>query len=68
LALQVLIDPGQPPTANRQPAFGVYVGDSHTTLLHATGLLALTLAGRIHAMTLSCIRVLALGTPANLPN
>jgi len=31
--------------ANRQPAFGVYVADLHSPVLHASGLLVLTLAG-----------------------
>ena len=31
--------------ANGQPAFGVYVGDPHTPVLHAGGLIVLTLAG-----------------------
>ena len=31
--------------ANGQPAFGVYVGDPHTAVLHAGGLIVLTLAG-----------------------
>jgi RNA polymerase sigma-70 factor (TIGR02960 family) len=31
--------------ANGQPAFGVYVGDPHTAMLHAGGLIVLTLAG-----------------------
>jgi RNA polymerase sigma-70 factor (TIGR02960 family) len=38
--------------ANGQPAFGVYVGDPHTAVLHAGGLIVLTLAGdQISMMT-----------------
>jgi RNA polymerase sigma-70 factor (ECF subfamily) len=38
--------------ANGQPAFGIYVRDPHAPILHAIGLLVLTLAGdRISAMT-----------------
>jgi len=36
--------------ANGQPAFGVYVGDPHTAVLHAGGLIVLTLAGDRIAM------------------
>ena len=31
--------------ANGQPAFGLYVRDRHTPVLHASGLIVLTLAG-----------------------
>jgi RNA polymerase sigma-70 factor (ECF subfamily) len=56
--------------ANGQPAFGVYVRDPHTTLLHANGLLVLTLAGRrICAMTRFDNSVLArFGLPRTLPD
>jgi hypothetical protein len=38
--------------ANGQPAFGLYVPDPHTTVLHAVGLQVLTLAGnRISGIT-----------------
>ena len=38
--------------ANSQPAFGIYVHDPHSGVLHANGLLVLTLAGRrISAIT-----------------
>jgi RNA polymerase sigma-70 factor (ECF subfamily) len=41
-----------PNRANGQPAFGIYVGDPHGAVLHAVGLLVLSLAGsRIAAMT-----------------
>lgn len=41
-----------PTRANGQPAFGMYVPDPHTRVLHANGLLVLTLAGnRTSAMT-----------------
>jgi RNA polymerase sigma-70 factor (TIGR02960 family) len=56
--------------ANGQPAFGVYVRDPHATLLHANGLLVLTLAGRrICAMTRFDNSVLArFGLPRTLPD
>ena len=38
--------------ANGQPAFGLYIGDPHAPVLHANGLLVLTLAGdRISMIT-----------------
>ena len=38
--------------SNRQPAFGVYLCDTHTQVAHANGLIVLTLAGsRISAIT-----------------
>ena len=41
-----------PTHANRQPAFGCYLVDPRTTVLHAHGLLVLTLSGdRISALT-----------------
>jgi RNA polymerase sigma-70 factor, ECF subfamily len=56
--------------ANGQPAFGMYVRDPHATLLHANGLLVLTLAGRrICAMTRFDNSVLArFGLPRTLPD
>jgi len=36
-----------PTRANHQPAFGLYVKDPHATVLHANGLLVLTLAGNL---------------------
>jgi RNA polymerase sigma-70 factor (ECF subfamily) len=45
---QVLI----PTRANGQPAFGYYLGDPRTPILHAHGVLVLTLTGdRISALT-----------------
>jgi RNA polymerase sigma-70 factor, ECF subfamily len=41
-----------PARANGQPAFGVYLHDPHSQVLHASGLLVITLAGeRISAIT-----------------
>jgi hypothetical protein len=38
--------------ANGQPAFGIYVHDPHGAVMHANGLIVLTLAGeRISALT-----------------
>jgi RNA polymerase sigma-70 factor (ECF subfamily) len=38
--------------ANGQPAFGIYVHDAHSDVVHASGLMVLTLAGgRISALT-----------------
>ena len=56
--------------ANGQPAFGMYVRDTHATLLHANGLMVLTLAGRrISAMTRFDNSVLArFGLPRTLPD
>jgi RNA polymerase sigma-70 factor (TIGR02960 family) len=55
--------------ANGQPAFGAYVRDPHAPVLHAIGLLVLTLAGgRICAMTLFDRSVLPrFGLPRTLP-
>jgi RNA polymerase sigma-70 factor (TIGR02960 family) len=55
--------------ANGQPAFGVYVRDRHAPVLHANGLLVLTLAGdRISAITRFDPSVLArFGLPRSLP-
>jgi RNA polymerase sigma-70 factor (TIGR02960 family) len=59
-----------PTRANGQPAFGVYLRDPHAELLHANGLLVLTLAGdRISAMTRFDNSVLArFGLPRTLPD
>jgi SnoaL-like domain len=56
--------------ANGQPAFGAYVQDPHARVLHATGLLVITLAGgRICAMTLFDKSVLPrFGLPRTLPD
>jgi RNA polymerase sigma-70 factor (TIGR02960 family) len=55
--------------ANGQPAFGVYVRDRHAPVLHANGLLVLTLAGdRVGAITRFDPSVLArFGLPRSLP-
>ena len=55
--------------ANGQPAFGVYVRDRHAPVLHANGLLVLTLAGdRVSAITRFDPSVLArFGLPRSLP-
>ncbi|HEY0812336.1 MAG TPA: sigma-70 family RNA polymerase sigma factor [Pseudonocardia sp.] len=55
--------------ANRQPAFGVYLPDPHGLIVHANGLLVLTLAGdRISAMTRFDNSVLPrFGLPRTLP-
>jgi RNA polymerase sigma factor (sigma-70 family) len=55
--------------ANGQPAFGVYVRDPATGVLHASGMLVLTLAGdRIRAMTRFDNSVTArFGLPRRLP-
>jgi RNA polymerase sigma-70 factor (TIGR02960 family) len=55
--------------ANSQPAFGLYVRDRHAPVLHANGLLVLTLAGdRISAITRFDPSVLArFGLPRSLP-
>jgi RNA polymerase sigma-70 factor (ECF subfamily) len=53
--LRAVLAPGQrlvATRANGQPAFGVYLPDSHAPILHAIGLMVLTLAGdRISALT-----------------
>lgn len=56
--------------AGGQPAFGVYVRDPQAPILHAAGLLALTLAGdRICAMTRFDTSMLAyFGLPRTLPD
>ena len=55
--------------ANGQPAFGVYVRDRHTPVLHASGLIVLTLAGaRISMITRFDTSVLPrFGLPRSLP-
>jgi RNA polymerase sigma-70 factor (TIGR02960 family) len=55
--------------ANGQPAFGLYVRDQHAPVLHANGLLVLTLAGdRVSAITRFDPSVLArFGLPRSLP-
>jgi RNA polymerase sigma-70 factor (TIGR02960 family) len=56
--------------ANGQPAFGVYVRDPLTDIVHASGMLVLTLAGsRISAMTRFDNSALPLfGLPRTLPD
>jgi RNA polymerase sigma-70 factor (TIGR02960 family) len=56
--------------ANGQPAFGIYVRDSQAPVLHAIGLLVLTLAGdQISAMTRFDTSTLAyFGLPRTLPD
>jgi hypothetical protein len=58
-----------PTRANGQPAFGVYVRDPATGVLHASGMLVVTLAGdRIRAMTRFDNSVIArFGLPRRLP-
>jgi RNA polymerase sigma-70 factor, ECF subfamily len=58
-----------PTRANGQPAFGIYVRDPHAGILHAVGLLALSLTGsRISAMTRFDNSVLRhFGLPRTLP-
>ena len=58
-----------PTRANGQPAFGVYVRDPHAPVLHANGLLVLTLAGdRISMITRFDTSVLPrFGLPRSLP-
>ena len=55
--------------ANGQPAFALYRKDPHAGILHATGLLVITLAGpRVSAMTMFGTSVLArFGLPRTLP-
>jgi RNA polymerase sigma-70 factor (TIGR02960 family) len=59
-----------PTRANGQPAFGTYLRDPHTEVLHASGLLVLTLEGdRISALTRFDNSVLPFfGLPRNLPH
>jgi RNA polymerase sigma-70 factor (TIGR02960 family) len=55
--------------ANGQPAFGVYVRDRHTLVLHANGLFVLTLAGdRVSTITRFDVSVMPrFGLPRSLP-
>ncbi|MBV9896935.1 MAG: sigma-70 family RNA polymerase sigma factor [Chloroflexi bacterium] len=55
--------------ANGQPAFGLYVPDPHAPILHAVGLLVLTLAGdRISAIThFDTSAFSSFGLPRTLP-
>jgi len=55
--------------ANGQPAFGIYVQDPHASVLHATGLIVITLTGsKISAITRFDTGVLArFGLPRTLP-
>ena len=55
--------------ANGQPAFGVYVRDPHAPVLHASGLIVLTLSGdRISTITRFETSVLSrFGLPRSLP-
>jgi RNA polymerase sigma factor (sigma-70 family) len=55
--------------ANGQPAFALYRKDPHADILHASGLLVITMAGtHISAMTMFGISVLArFGLPRTLP-
>jgi Sigma-70, region 4 len=55
--------------ANRQPALALYHEDPHAAILHASGLLVITLAGpRVSAMTMFAPDVLArFGLPRTLP-
>jgi RNA polymerase sigma-70 factor (TIGR02960 family) len=55
--------------SNGQPAFAVYRTDSHAGILHASGLLVITLAGpRVSAMTMFTPDTLArFGLPRTLP-
>jgi RNA polymerase sigma-70 factor (TIGR02960 family) len=55
--------------ANGQPAFGLYVRDRHAPVLHANGLLVLTLAGdRISVITRFDVSVMGrFGLPRSLP-
>ena len=55
--------------ANGQPAFALYLKDAQAGILHANGLLVITLAGsRISAMTMFTTSVLArFGLPRTLP-
>jgi hypothetical protein len=55
--------------ANGQPAFALYRKDPHAGILHASGLLVITLAGpRVSAMTMFTPGTLArFGLPRTLP-
>ena len=50
--------------ANGQPAFGLYVRDPHTPVLHANGLLVLTLTGGFQWAFWVCGIIAALALPA----
>jgi hypothetical protein len=54
--------------ANGQPAFALYLNDPHAGVLHASGLLVITLAGpRVSAMTMFTPGTLAsFGMPRTL--
>ncbi len=58
-----------PARANRQPAFGTYLRDPHSPVLHASGLLVITLAGQqISAITrFDNSALAAFGLPRTLP-
>jgi RNA polymerase sigma-70 factor (TIGR02960 family) len=58
-----------PTRANGQPAFGVYALDQHTAVLHATGLIVMTLAGdRVSMITRFDNSVIhRFGLPRSLP-
>ncbi len=58
-----------PTRANGQPAFGVYVRDPHAAVLHANGLIVLTLAGdQVSTITRFDASVLPrFGLPRSLP-
>jgi RNA polymerase sigma-70 factor (ECF subfamily) len=71
--LGVVLGPGRrlvATRANGQPAFGLYLPDPHARVLHAVGLLALTLAGdSIAAVTRFETSVLpSFGLPRTLPH
>jgi RNA polymerase sigma-70 factor (ECF subfamily) len=55
--------------ANGQPAFALYLNAPHAGVLHASGLLVITLSGRrVSAMTMFGTSVLArFGLPRTLP-
>jgi RNA polymerase sigma-70 factor (ECF subfamily) len=59
-----------PTRANGQPAFGIYTKDPHALVLHANGLMLLTLAGdHISALTRFDNSVLpSFGLPRTLPS
>jgi RNA polymerase sigma-70 factor (ECF subfamily) len=70
--LRVVLQPGRQLVATRangQPAFGLYLPDPHTRILHGVGMLVLTLAGdRISAITRFETSLLAqFGLPRTLP-
>jgi sigma-70-like protein len=70
--LQVVLAPGRrlvPTRANRQPAFGLYVPDPESSVLHSVGLLVLTLAGgQVAAITrFESVALPAFDLPADMP-